>query len=276
MFSPPGGVVVRTSRLREDHFGSCHSKACWVQCGGNQCQVRPAAIKANIKRTKPRRFSHIRVFFVCSDDRSAEVFQKRIDTATQMKSVLGANERPNCLIIDEIDGAPAVSSETCIKHQWDTMRLGAVFNVSYVRRPPSTYCYQCWTGKMDMVGTPVQKPQRRKRRKSQYCFAQSSASVTTCKMNTNYASGFETFHAVLTPVRCCSARWWMCDHKDPASHLSLSWLWTCLYTHSRAKHKSSFLTAEVWLKAAERSKLLPYLQKIILQVRLNHSITIIS
>ncbi|XP_068583238.1 chromosome transmission fidelity protein 18 homolog isoform X3 [Cebidichthys violaceus] len=44
-----------------------------------------------------------------SDDRSAEVFQKRIDTATQMKSVLGVNERPNCLIIDEIDGAPAAA-----------------------------------------------------------------------------------------------------------------------------------------------------------------------
>nr|XP_061779038.1 chromosome transmission fidelity protein 18 homolog [Nerophis lumbriciformis] len=44
-----------------------------------------------------------------SDDRSAEVFQKRIDTATQMTSVLGANERPNCLIIDEIDGAPAAA-----------------------------------------------------------------------------------------------------------------------------------------------------------------------
>ncbi|KAL7405364.1 hypothetical protein ABVT39_027802 [Epinephelus coioides] len=44
-----------------------------------------------------------------SDDRSAEVFQKRVDTATQMKSVLGANERPNCLIIDEIDGAPAAA-----------------------------------------------------------------------------------------------------------------------------------------------------------------------
>jgi chromosome transmission fidelity protein 18 len=26
-----------------------------------------------------------------------------------MRSVLGANEKPNCLIIDEIDGAPAVS-----------------------------------------------------------------------------------------------------------------------------------------------------------------------
>uniref|UniRef100_A0A7N8Y256 Chromosome transmission fidelity protein 18 homolog n=1 Tax=Mastacembelus armatus TaxID=205130 RepID=A0A7N8Y256_9TELE len=44
-----------------------------------------------------------------SDDRSAEVFQKRIDTATQMKSVLGANESPNCLIIDEIDGAPVAA-----------------------------------------------------------------------------------------------------------------------------------------------------------------------
>lgn len=46
-----------------------------------------------------------------SDDRSAEVFQKRIDTATQMKSVLGSNEKPNCLIIDEIDGAPSVHLE---------------------------------------------------------------------------------------------------------------------------------------------------------------------
>uniref|UniRef100_A0A8C1SD75 Chromosome transmission fidelity protein 18 homolog n=1 Tax=Cyprinus carpio TaxID=7962 RepID=A0A8C1SD75_CYPCA len=44
-----------------------------------------------------------------SDDRSAELFQKRTDTATQMKSVLGANEKPNCLIIDEIDGAPAAA-----------------------------------------------------------------------------------------------------------------------------------------------------------------------
>uniref|UniRef100_A0AAZ3S951 AAA+ ATPase domain-containing protein n=1 Tax=Oncorhynchus tshawytscha TaxID=74940 RepID=A0AAZ3S951_ONCTS len=44
-----------------------------------------------------------------SDDRSAELFQKRIDTATQMRSVLGANEKPNCLIIDEIDGAPAAA-----------------------------------------------------------------------------------------------------------------------------------------------------------------------
>eukprot|EP00075_Anas_platyrhynchos_P035584 XP_027324837.1 chromosome transmission fidelity protein 18 homolog [Anas platyrhynchos] len=44
-----------------------------------------------------------------SDDRSPEVFKTRIEAATQMKSVLGADEKPNCLIIDEIDGAPTAS-----------------------------------------------------------------------------------------------------------------------------------------------------------------------
>lgn len=44
-----------------------------------------------------------------SDDRSPETFRIRIEAATQMKSVLGAEEKPNCLIIDEIDGAPTAS-----------------------------------------------------------------------------------------------------------------------------------------------------------------------
>nr|KAI8767092.1 putative chromosome transmission fidelity protein 18 [Biomphalaria glabrata] len=42
-----------------------------------------------------------------SDDRSVEVFKNKIESATQMKSVIDADPRPNCLIIDEIDGAPA-------------------------------------------------------------------------------------------------------------------------------------------------------------------------
>ena len=32
-----------------------------------------------------------------------------LESATEMKSVLTANSKPNCLIIDEIDGAPSVS-----------------------------------------------------------------------------------------------------------------------------------------------------------------------
>uniref|UniRef100_A0A8C0JA05 Chromosome transmission fidelity factor 18 n=1 Tax=Chelonoidis abingdonii TaxID=106734 RepID=A0A8C0JA05_CHEAB len=44
-----------------------------------------------------------------SDDRSPDIFKTRIEAATQMKSVLGASEKPNCLIVDEIDGAPTAS-----------------------------------------------------------------------------------------------------------------------------------------------------------------------
>lgn len=43
-----------------------------------------------------------------SDDRSPEAFRTHIEAATQMESVLGAGGRPNCLVIDEIDGAPMV------------------------------------------------------------------------------------------------------------------------------------------------------------------------
>jgi chromosome transmission fidelity protein 18 len=42
-----------------------------------------------------------------SDDRSVEAFKKQLESATQMKSVVAADQRPNCLVIDEIDGAPA-------------------------------------------------------------------------------------------------------------------------------------------------------------------------
>eukprot|EP00795_Rhopilema_esculentum_P009123 gene9123-16782_t len=43
-----------------------------------------------------------------SDDRSAELFRNKLETTTQMKSCLGDGNKPNCLIIDEIDGAPLV------------------------------------------------------------------------------------------------------------------------------------------------------------------------
>ncbi|KAK2187311.1 hypothetical protein NP493_170g04032 [Ridgeia piscesae] len=41
-----------------------------------------------------------------SDDRSVDAFRQKIEAATQMKAVLSADRRPNCLVIDEIDGAP--------------------------------------------------------------------------------------------------------------------------------------------------------------------------
>ncbi|CAL4150868.1 unnamed protein product [Meganyctiphanes norvegica] len=44
-----------------------------------------------------------------SDDRSADTFKTNLENATSMRSVIGKDPRPNCLIIDEIDGAPAPS-----------------------------------------------------------------------------------------------------------------------------------------------------------------------
>lgn len=44
-----------------------------------------------------------------SDDRNVEAFRTQLEAATQMRSVLSADPKPNCLIIDEIDGAPAPS-----------------------------------------------------------------------------------------------------------------------------------------------------------------------
>ncbi|XP_034834660.1 chromosome transmission fidelity protein 18 homolog [Maniola hyperantus] len=50
-----------------------------------------------------------------SDERSTEAFQTALQSATLMRSVLDAERRPNCLILDEIDGAPIQTVELLVK-----------------------------------------------------------------------------------------------------------------------------------------------------------------
>lgn len=50
-----------------------------------------------------------------SDDRSVECFRKNLQNATEMQSLSG-DRKPNCLILDEIDGAPAASIDFLIKY----------------------------------------------------------------------------------------------------------------------------------------------------------------
>ncbi|NXA04084.1 CTF18 protein, partial [Sapayoa aenigma] len=69
----------------------------------------PGLGKTTLAHVIARHAGYNAVEMNASDDRSPEVFKTRIEAATQMRSVLGANEKPNCLIIDEIDGAPAAS-----------------------------------------------------------------------------------------------------------------------------------------------------------------------
>ncbi|KAH8412408.1 hypothetical protein KR009_001817 [Drosophila setifemur] len=50
-----------------------------------------------------------------SDDRSPEAFKLALENGTQMSSVLNADKRPNCIVLDEIDGAPRQSIEYLVK-----------------------------------------------------------------------------------------------------------------------------------------------------------------
>ncbi|XP_049856731.1 chromosome transmission fidelity protein 18 homolog isoform X2 [Schistocerca gregaria] len=50
-----------------------------------------------------------------SDDRSPDIFRNQLEAATQMRAVMGEEPRPNCLVLDEIDGAPAASIEVLVK-----------------------------------------------------------------------------------------------------------------------------------------------------------------
>ncbi|XP_022900126.2 chromosome transmission fidelity protein 18 homolog [Onthophagus taurus] len=50
-----------------------------------------------------------------SDDRNLDSFRNALENATSMKSVLDLDKRPNCLVFDEIDGAPTNSIDYLIK-----------------------------------------------------------------------------------------------------------------------------------------------------------------
>lgn len=50
-----------------------------------------------------------------SDDRTVDSFKKALENGTQMTSVLNRNNRPNCIVLDEIDGAPLPSIEFLIR-----------------------------------------------------------------------------------------------------------------------------------------------------------------
>lgn len=50
-----------------------------------------------------------------SDDRSTDSFKTILKNATQMTSVVDRDNRPNCIVFDEIDGAPSASIEYLVK-----------------------------------------------------------------------------------------------------------------------------------------------------------------
>ncbi|ELW67773.1 Chromosome transmission fidelity protein 18 like protein [Tupaia chinensis] len=69
----------------------------------------PGLGKTTLAHVIARHAGYCVVEMNASDDRSPEAFRMRIEAATQMESVLGAGGKPNCLVIDEIDGASAAA-----------------------------------------------------------------------------------------------------------------------------------------------------------------------
>lgn len=61
-----------------------------------------------------------------SDDRSPDAFQNWLESATQMQSVLKSDRKPNCLVIDEIDGAPTATINVLLSLIKKTPRGGGL------------------------------------------------------------------------------------------------------------------------------------------------------
>ncbi|XP_044739790.1 chromosome transmission fidelity protein 18 homolog [Chrysoperla carnea] len=83
-----------------------------------------------------------------SDDRSVEAFKNVLENATQMKSVLDKENRPNCLILDEIDGAPIQAVDYLIKfingtHKVKGKKAGK--KPSILKRPVICICNDVYT-----------------------------------------------------------------------------------------------------------------------------------
>ncbi|KAM7354089.1 chromosome transmission fidelity protein 18 homolog [Cochliomyia hominivorax] len=60
-----------------------------------------------------------------SDDRSPEAFKMALENGTQMTSVMNESKKPNCIILDEIDGAPKQSIEFLVKFVSDSVQSKA-------------------------------------------------------------------------------------------------------------------------------------------------------
>lgn len=55
-----------------------------------------------------------------SDDRTPQAFRTALENSTQMQSVFQTDKRPNCIVLDEIDGAPGPSIDFLLKFAYDS------------------------------------------------------------------------------------------------------------------------------------------------------------
>lgn len=78
-------------------------------CGG------PGLGKTTLAHTIAKHAGYVIREMNASDDRSPDAFRLTLENGTQMKSVLNEENKPNCIVLDEIDGAPSNSIDFLIK-----------------------------------------------------------------------------------------------------------------------------------------------------------------
>ncbi|CAF1316520.1 unnamed protein product, partial [Didymodactylos carnosus] len=74
----------------------------------------PGSGKTTLAQIVARHAGYNIIEMNASDDRSIEAFRTRIESSTQMREILNKTYRPNCLLIDEIDGAPTQSIQLLV------------------------------------------------------------------------------------------------------------------------------------------------------------------
>uniref|UniRef100_A0A182JLN0 AAA+ ATPase domain-containing protein n=1 Tax=Anopheles atroparvus TaxID=41427 RepID=A0A182JLN0_ANOAO len=116
--------------------GRFESNGGWVKGGGrkprsalnteldeNGCPVQKVALlcgppglgKTTLAHTIARHAGYAVREANASDDRSPDAFRLVLENGTQMKSVLNEEKRPNCIVLDEIDGAPVAAIEFLLR-----------------------------------------------------------------------------------------------------------------------------------------------------------------
>lgn len=91
-----------------DEHGRPHHKVALL-CGP------PGLGKTTLAHMVARHAGYNVVEVNASDDRSIDAFKTMLENSTQMRSLVDAERRPNCIVFDEIDGAPASSIEYLVK-----------------------------------------------------------------------------------------------------------------------------------------------------------------
>ncbi|KAJ8687340.1 hypothetical protein QAD02_023134 [Eretmocerus hayati] len=75
----------------------------------------PGLGKTTLAHVAARHAGYKIVELNASDDRGPEAFREALLSSTQMRAVMDEEKRPNCLILDEIDGAASASIELLLK-----------------------------------------------------------------------------------------------------------------------------------------------------------------